>query len=73
MKEQLRVKCYLRYCDDNVFMGETKGEVKRLIDEYIRLSEEHGLCVKANFMIAPVKDEKRKCKKRKRQRGRNVH
>lgn len=73
MKEQLHVKCYLRYCDDVVFLGKTKGEIKWLMREYITASDRMGLCVKANFEIALIKDEKRKSGKRKRQRGRNIH
>lgn len=58
MKEVVGVNCYIRYCDDVVGMCETKEEAKRQVNEYVRLSNELGLCVKADIIVAPI--EKRR-------------
>ena len=70
MKERLRVKCYLRNCDDTVGLARTKSEARRQLEEYERLSAELGLVVKASAFYAPIRYEGAKKKRRKRQRGR---
>lgn len=72
MKERLRVKCYLRYCDDTLGLARTKGEAWKQLSEYDRLSSELGLTVKASAIVAPIAhlvDYGKKKRKRKRQRG----
>lgn len=69
-KEQYKVKCLHRYCDDNVMLARTKGEAKFLLREYNRVSAEYGLVVKGNSCISPigteVRHENKKHRKRKR-------
>lgn len=72
MKEKLRAKCYLRYCDDTVCLARSKAEAWRLANEYERQSAALGLVVKASAVVAPIpynSHERRKGKKRRRQRG----
>lgn len=73
MKEVRRAKGYFRYSDDSNGFGRTKGEAKRQMREFIRLTEsETGLVVKANVVLAPLSDEnddKPMKRRRKRQRG----
>lgn len=73
MKEVRRAKGYFRYSDDSTGFGRTKGEAKRQMREFIRLTEsETGLVVKANVVLAPLSDEnddKPMKRRRKRQRG----
>lgn len=70
IKESLRVKHYLRYCDDCVMMVKTKKEAKKILSEIEALSSKIGLCIKSNAVISPVGSginyEKKKCRKRKR-------
>lgn len=68
IKEELRVKCYLRYCDDAVWVTETKGEAKRVLKEYDRLCVDIGLTVKAGAIISRIGYETKR-NGRKRQRG----
>lgn len=74
MKEVRRAKGYFRYSDDSTGFGRTKGEAKRQMREFIRLTEsETGLVVKANVVLAPLSDndndDKPMKRRRKRQRG----
>lgn len=75
MKEQIRCKCYLRYCDDVLGLARTKGEAWAQLNEYYRKSCEYGFVMKADAIVAPIATRKRNGKKkRKRQRGRRkVH
>jgi hypothetical protein len=68
IKEQMKCKGYVRYCDDAVGLTKTKAEAHRQIKEYIRLSEEIGLTVKADFTVSKIAQNEKK-KRRKRQRG----
>lgn len=68
LKERLKVKCYLRYCDDAVGLAKDKKEARRCLREFNALSCELGLCVKANAICAPIRTL-RAGRKRKRQRG----
>ena len=71
MKEEVRVKCYLRYCDDTVGLARTKGEAWKALNEYERMSAEAGFVVKASAIVAPIahKTDGKWKKRRKRQRG----
>jgi hypothetical protein len=69
IKEKMRCKGYVRYCDDVVGLARSKAEAHRQIREYIKLSEEMGLTVKAGFTVSKIAQNERK-KRRKRQRGR---
>ncbi|MDD4515112.1 RNA-directed DNA polymerase [Massilibacteroides sp.] len=68
IKEQLRIKCYLRYCDDVIWMTKTKAEAKKVLREYDRMCTEMGLTVKAGAIISRIGNEKKR-NGRKRQRG----
>lgn len=72
MKEKVRCKCYLQYCDDVTGLARTKAEAWKALNEFTRLSAEAGLVVKANVIVAPIAHlvYGRKKKRRKRQRGR---
>lgn len=54
VKEKLKVKCYIRYCDDSVMLAKTKSEAQFLLKEYNRMCAEIGLVVKSNSFIAPI-------------------
>ena len=71
MKERVKAKFYVRYCDDTSGLAATKAEAWRQLREYAKLSEEYGFCVKANYIIAPLGLQKRNERKagRKRKRG----
>ncbi len=70
MKEKMRCKCYLRYCDDTAGLARTKGEAWSMLNEYDRISSELGLVVKASYIVAPIAHKVYgKKKRRKRQRG----
>ena len=70
MKEQLRIKCYLRYCDDTMGLARTKAEAWAQLNEYDRLSSELGLVMKASAIVAPIAHlDYGKKRRRKRQRG----
>lgn len=74
MKEKRRAKGYMRYSDDAVGFGRTKGEARRQMRDFILLAEcEIGLVVKANVQLAPLArftgNGKGKRHRRKRQRG----
>jgi len=71
MKENLHCKCYLRYCDDTVGLARTKAEAWAQYNEYEKMSDEAGLVIKANVIVAPIAhlDYGKKKKKRRRQRG----
>jgi hypothetical protein len=70
VKEKLKCKGYVRYCDDVTGLAFTKAEAKRQLREYIRLSDEMGLVVKADFIISKIATNEKKKKRRWRQRGR---
>ena len=72
MKEVLRCKCYLRYCDDTLGLARTKAEAWKMVNEYEKLSSECGLMVKASIIVAPIaqdRHEKARKRRRRRQRG----
>ena len=77
MKERLRIKCYLRYCDDSAWMAKTKAEARRQLHEFNRMAEELGVCVKANAIISPIgdcfKNEHKTNRKRKRSHKRKTY
>ena len=52
MKEQVRCKCYLRYCDDVLGLARTKGEAWAQLNEYYRKSCEYGFVMKADAIVA---------------------
>jgi len=72
IKEDLRVKYYFRYCDDMVFLGESK---QRMWDIYNAINEkvinDLNLKIKPNYAVFPVGVEWRNGDKttRKRKRG----
>lgn len=71
-KEQYRVKCLHRYCDDNVMLAKSKSEAQFLLRAYDRMSAEMGFVVKADSFAAPIEKENaphEKRKRRKRKRG----
>lgn len=71
MKEEVRVKCYLQYCDDTVGLARTKAEAWKALNAYERMSAEAGFVVKASAIVAPIAErtDGKKRKRRKRQRG----
>ena len=70
MKERLHCKCYLRYCDDTVGLARSKAEAWAMYNEYEKMSNEYGLVIKANVIVAPIAHlAYGKKKKRRRQRG----
>lgn len=70
MKERMRCKCYLRYCDDTVGLARTKAEAWKMLNEYSREMGKLGLVVKAGAIVAPIaENHERRSKKRKRQRS----
>lgn len=69
----MRCKCYIRYCDDTVGMAKTKAEAWRQVREFIRLSDEAGLVVKANFIVSKLATNEKAKKHRWRQRGGKRH
>ena len=75
MKEHVKCKCYLRYCDDVVGLAKTKGEAWDQLNEYYRKSKEFGFVMKADAFVAPIATRNgHGKKKRKRQRSRRkVH
>lgn len=70
MKEKMHCKCYLRYCDDTMGLARSKAEAWKMVNEYVRLSDEKGLVVKAGIIVAPIAHvEYGRKKHRKRQSG----
>lgn len=71
MKEKVRAKCYLQYCDDTVCLARTKGEAWKTLNEYERMSAAAGFVVKVSVIVAPIaqRTDGKKKKRRKRQRG----
>ncbi len=71
MKEKVRVKCYLRYCDDCTGLAKTKAEAWAHLNEFYRQSSKLGFVMKADAVVAPIASKRRTDgkKKRKRQRG----
>lgn len=71
MKEEQRVKCYLRYCDDTAGLARTKADAWKALNAFERMSEDAGFLVKANAIVAPIAHlaHGSKKKKRKRMRG----
>lgn len=71
IKENLRVKYYFRYCDDMVFLGESKErmwEIFNAVNEIVK--SELNLKIKPNYAVFPVGVEiKNETKTRKRKRG----
>jgi hypothetical protein len=51
-------------------MAKTKAEAWRQVREFIRLSDEAGLVVKANFKVSKLATNEKAKKHRWRQRGR---
>jgi hypothetical protein len=70
IKEQMKCRGYVRYCDDVVGLTFSKAEAHRQIREYIRLSGEIGLTVKADFVVSKIAGNEKRKKRRRRQRGR---
>lgn len=71
IKESLRCKCFLMYCDDSLGLARSKAEAWAQLNEFIRVSEQYGLVVKASMIVAPIAHlAKHGKKKRRRQRGR---
>lgn len=76
MKEVLRVKCYLRYCDDTAGLARTKAEAKRALNIYNAASEKKCLCVKSSATVSPIRhktDGTKKRRKRQRSHTRKCH
>ena len=71
MKEKMRVKCYLRYCDDATGRAKTKAQARRDMEEFERVSSEIGLVVKHSAVVAPIGIEKRNGRKKNRKRKRS--
>lgn len=69
MKERIKTKCYMRYCDDTSGMCRTKAEAHRQVKAFIEESEKMGLVVKANYVVSMIGHEGKKRKRRWRQRG----
>lgn len=70
IKEVLKVKYYFRYCDDMVFIGKTKEEMKTVFDAVTNITKnELHLEIKPNAAIFPIgyeiKNEKNKRKRRR--------
>lgn len=72
MKERVRVKIYLRYCDDVLGMSKTKGEAWRQFNEFERMHAEIGLVIKHDVIVAPF-GKNNNGKHRKRQRSHTRH
>ena len=74
MKEKLRCKGLLMYCDDTLGLARSKAECWSQLNEYIRISDAEGLVIKASMVVAPiahlVNDNGERKKKRRRQRSR---
>lgn len=70
MKEKVKCKCFLIYCDDTVGGAKTKAEAWKQLNEYCRMSDEVGFVVKASAIVAPiailVNGKKKHGRKRKR-------
>ena len=75
VKEKMRVKCYLRYCDDATGRARTKAQARRDMEEFERISAEIGLVVKLSAVVAPIGIERRneRKKNRKRKRSKRPH
>lgn len=71
MKEQRRVKCYLRYCDDATGRAMTKAAARRDLEAFESVSSEIGLVVKHSAVVAPIGIERRNERKRDRKRKRS--
>lgn len=71
MKEKVRCKVFLQYCDDVTGGARSRAEAWRMVNEFTRLSSEAGFVVKAGVVVAPIAHLAygRKKKRRKRQRG----
>ena len=72
---KMRVKCYLRYCDDATGRARTKAQARRDMEEFERISAEIGLVVKLSAVVAPIGIERRneRKKNRKRKRSKRPH
>ncbi len=53
VKEQLRVKYYFRYADDMLFLGESKENMKYILEAVTKEIQKLNLSVKNNIRIAP--------------------
>ena len=75
VKEKMRVKCYLRYCDDATGRARTKAQARRDMEEFERISAEIGMVVKHSAVVAPIGIERRneRKKNRKRKRSKRSH
>jgi retron-type reverse transcriptase len=71
IKENLGVKYYFRYCDDMVFLGESKErmwEIYEAVNDVV--NKQLNLIIKPNYAVFPVGVEiKNETKTRKRSRG----
>lgn len=71
IKENLGVKYYFRYCDDMVFLGESKErmwEIYEAVNDVV--NKQLNLIIKPNYTVFPVGVEiKNETKTRKRSRG----
>lgn len=70
-KQVLRMKMYLRYCDDTVGGAKTKAEAKRQLRAFNDAAEDLGLVVKMSAVVAPIGIEKRNERKKNRKRKRS--
>jgi len=72
IKEELKVKYYFRYCDDMVFLGQTKDEMKKIFKEVNnKIENELHLKIKPNVAIFPIGEERKNEEKTKRKRKRS--
>lgn len=69
MKEVMRAKGYLRYCDDTVGLAATKAEARSQMQSFSDLSEQLGLVVKSNAILSRIGKEIKNEKGRKRKRS----
>lgn len=71
IKEDLQVKYYFRYCDDMVFLGESKErmwDIYRAVND--KVNNDLNLNIKPNYVVFPVGVEyNNDTKTRKRKRG----
>lgn len=69
MKDVMRSKCFLMYCDDALCLARSKGEAWTMLNEFEAQAERLGLVVKASAVVAPIAHLANEKKHRKRQRG----
>lgn len=54
MKEEIKCKSYIRYCDDVLGFAKTKEEAIYQASKYIEKAHELGFIVKANIIVSPI-------------------